>query len=92
MEDAFTREEKQRRFDRLLEVQNRISAERHKEYVGKTLRVLTDGVSEGKKTETTARTNGGRLVRIEGRLPVGDYIQVKITDSTTWALFGEIVD
>ena len=91
MEDPFTREDKQKRFDRLLELQNGISAEKHRQYVGKTVRVLTDGISEGKTVETLSRTNGGRLVRISGRYEPGQFIDVKITDSTTWALYGEIV-
>ena len=88
MEDPFTRQDKQARFDKLLDVQNRISAEKHAEYVGKTVRVLTDGCENG---ETTSRTGGGRLVRIKGEVPLGEYIDVKITGSTTWALFGETV-
>ena len=94
MEDPYTREQKQARFDRLLEVQNRISAEKHREYVGRVMRVLTDGTGKAKdgRPETTARTDGGRLVHIPGHLPVGEFLQVKITDSTTWALTGEITD
>ena len=94
MEDPFTREEKQARFDRLLETQNRISAEKHREYVGRTVRVLTDGTGENRAglPETTARTDGGRLVRIPGKLPVGVFLNVKITDSSTWALSGQPED
>ena len=86
MEDPFTRADKQVRFDKLLDAQNRISAEKHAEYVGKTVKVLTDDFVDG---DTTSRTGGGRLVRIKGELPQGQYINVKITGSTTWALFGE---
>ncbi len=43
MPDPFTRQEKQARFDRLLELQNRISQEKHNAYVGRSLRVLVDG-------------------------------------------------
>ena len=89
MPDPFTRQEKQVRFDKLLDTQNRISAEKHAEYVGKTVRVLTDGFADG---ETTSRTGGGRLVRIKGEVPLGEYMNVKITGSTTWALFGEAAD
>ena len=94
MDDPFTREQKQARFDRLLETQNRISAEKHREYVGRTLRVLTDGTGTGRSglPETTARTDGGRLVRIPGELPLGVFLNVKITDSTTWALTGQPED
>ena len=40
MDDPTPKEEKNRRFDRLCDVQNRISLEIHQGYVGKTVRVL----------------------------------------------------
>jgi tRNA-2-methylthio-N6-dimethylallyladenosine synthase len=91
MPDPVTREDKQRRFDALLETANRISAEKHAAYVGKTLRVLVDGESGDARHNLTSRTDGGRLVHLQGDPAlVGQFIDVKITDSTTWALFGEI--
>ena len=66
MPDPFTREQKQKRFDRLLELQNRISQEKHSAYVGKTMRVLVDGTDGD---QLTARTDGGRLVRMPGDPP-----------------------
>ena len=61
MDDPTSKEEKNRRFDRLCDVQNRISQEIHQAYVGKTMRVLVDG-RDGELL--TARTEGGRLVRM----------------------------
>ncbi len=61
--DPVCREEKSRWFDRLVQVQNRISEEKHRAYIGKTCRVLVDGTDADK---LTARTEGGRLVRLEG--------------------------
>ena len=91
MPDPFTREEKQKRFDRLLELQNAISAEKHAEYVGKTMQVLVDGEGEGGEYNLTARTSGGRLVHLAGdRALIGSFTDVEITGSTNWALFGKI--
>ena len=88
MPDPTTKEEKNRRFDRLLAVQNQISEEKHRDYVGKTLRVLVDG-KDGDKL--TARTDGGRLVRFDGDDSLmGQFIHVTITDSTTWSLIGVV--
>jgi tRNA-2-methylthio-N6-dimethylallyladenosine synthase len=90
MPDPFTREEKQVHFDKLLELANTISGEKHAEYVGKTVRVLVDGESGDSRYNLTSRTNGGRLVHLKGDSSlIGSFIDVKITDSTTWALFGE---
>ena len=89
--DPVSRKEKQVWFDKLLEVQNRISGERHRSYVGKCVRVLVDGESGDVKWPLSSRTSGGRLVHLKGDAAlVGKYVDVKITDSNTWALFGEI--
>lgn len=66
MPDPFTREQKQARFDRLLEAANRISAEKHREYEGKALRVLVDGETGKPEYNLSSRTNGGRLVHLRG--------------------------
>ncbi len=91
MPDPYTREDKQKHFDRLNEVANRISAEKHKEYEGKTYRVLVDGETGKDEYNLTSRTNGGRLVHLNGDPSlIGQFINVKITASNTWALYGEI--
>lgn len=92
MPDPFTRQEKQVRFDRLLEAANRISAEKHKEYEGKTVRVLIDGPSDTPGYGLSSRTDGGRLVHLSGDPAlIGRFAEVKITGSNTWALYGEIL-
>ena len=86
MADSTPKEEKNRRFDRLCTVQNRISEEIHADYVGKTFRCLVDG-RDG--DSLTARTEGGRLVRFSGPdCLIGTYQPLTITGSTTWSLTG----
>ena len=90
--DPVPREEKQRWFDKLLEVQNARSAALHAGYVGKTLRVLVDGVSDDPAYPLSSRTEGNRLVRLTGSGGlIGQFITVRITGSNTWALYGEPV-
>jgi tRNA-2-methylthio-N6-dimethylallyladenosine synthase len=92
MPDPYTREEKQRRFERLLETQNAISSVKHADYVGKTQRVLVDGEAEYDGYNLSSRTEGGRLVHLKGDISsIGRFADVKIIGSTTWALFGEII-
>ena len=92
MDDPVSREEKQKWFDRLCDTQNRISEELHTAYVGRSLRCLVDGEGDDARWPLTARTAGGRLVHLVGdKSAVGTYHDVKITDSNTWALFGELV-
>ena len=92
MPDPATRAEKQKWFDKLLEVQNANSAKLHAAYVGKTVRVLVDGESDDENFPLASRTEGNRLVRLKGdKSLIGSFIDVKITDSNTWALYGEPV-
>ena len=89
--DPYTRAEKQVWFDRLLEAQNEISARLHAAYVGKTVRVLVDGETDDARWPLSSRTEGGRLVHLAGeKTCIGRFMDVKITDSNTWALFGEV--
>ena len=88
MEDTTPKEEKNRRFDKLCAVQNRISEEIHAAYVGKCLPCLVDGMDGD---QLTARTEGGRLVRFSGgKNLIGTYQNITITGSTTWSLTGTL--
>ncbi len=89
MEDPTPKEEKNRRFDKLCAVQNGISEEIHSSYIGKNFRCLIDGTD---KEYLTARTEGGRLVRLMGDPAlIGTFQPVEITGSTTWSLTGNLL-
>ena len=88
MDDPTPKSDKNRRFDRLLAVQNRISEEKHRAYIGTTVQVLVDG-RDG--DVLTARTDGGRLVRFAGDdALIGQFAEVEITGCTTWSLTGTL--
>ena len=88
MPDPATKADKNRRFDRLVDAQNRISAEIHQSYEGRTMQVLVDG-RDG--DQLTARTEGGRLVRFPGGDDlIGQFTLVEITGHTTWSLTGRL--
>ena len=90
MEDPTPKEEKNRRFDRLCAVQNSISEQIHNGYIGKTMVCLIDGTD---KEYLTARTEGGRLVRLPGDAAlVGSFMPVTITGATTWSLTGKLAE
>ena len=90
MEDPTPREEKNRRFDKLCALQNQISEEIHSSYIGKTFRCLIDGTD---KDALTARTEGGRLVRLSGDPAlIGTFQPVTVTGSTTWSLTGNLAE
>lgn len=92
MPEQVPRDVKQVRFDRLMELQNRISWEKNEKYVGTMQRVLIDGISEDKNYELSARTEGFKLVHLRGdRSMIGEYADVLIERNSTWALFGRMV-
>ena len=89
MPDPISKEEKSASFNRLVEAQNRISLEKHQAYIGTVQRCLVDGEGEDPRHNLTARTPGGRLVHLDGdKGLIGQFVDVEITDCSTWALFG----
>ncbi len=91
-DDPLSKEEKKANFNRLLEVQNEISAKKHQELVGQTQRCLIDGETGDSRYPLSARTGGNRLLRLDGDLSlIGSFQEVKITHATTWSLTGELV-
>ena len=91
-EDDTPRAEIQNRFDRLLSSANAVSAALHKAQEGQTFRVLIDGESKNGEYNLSSRTAGGRLVHLKGDLSlIGQWAEARITDSNTYALFGEIL-
>ncbi len=92
LSDPMSREQKSRNFQRLLDVQNRISAEKHAAYIGRTLKVLVDGKDAQRSGGLTARTQGGRLVHLDGDEGlIGSWQRARIVRASTWVLFGELV-
>ncbi len=90
MDDPTPKADKNRRFDALCALQNKISESRHQAYIGKRLRVLIDGQED---KLLTARTEGGRLVRLEGAPSlIGQFEEVVITGATTWSLVGTRIE
>ena len=93
MDDPMSKEEKSANFDRLVETQNRISLEKHRAYIGTVQRCLVDGESSDPRNNLNARTAGNRLVHLTGAPSlVGQFVEIRITDCSTWALFGELCE
>ncbi len=91
-EDRVPEDVKHERFNRLIESVNAISAEKNREYDGKTFEVLVDGTSKNNKGVLCGRTDGFKLVNFRGdKSLVGTIQKVKVTDAKTFSLFGEIV-
>jgi len=88
--DTVPAEEKESRYERLMTLQQDISLEIDRSYVGKTLEVLIEGVSEevsiGRSYRDAPEIDG--LIFIYGKANVGDIVPVKITDAMPYDLAG----
>lgn len=83
---------KQERNKILLETQNRISLEKNRAMVGKTVEVLVEGKSKNNLLKQSGRTCPNHIVILESSADLtGQLIKVKITDATALSLRGEVV-
>ncbi len=89
---VLSEEEIHSNFNRLLEIQNKISKRKNEEYVGRIERVLVDGVSKNDESTLSGRCDSSKIVNFKGdKSLIGKYIDVKITEAHTWSLNGETV-
>jgi tRNA-2-methylthio-N6-dimethylallyladenosine synthase len=83
---------KKLRFQRLVEVQNRISKEINDNYINKEVEVLAEGLSKTSKTTYTGRTRTNKIVNFKGSKElIGKLVTVKVEKIQTWSLEGKIV-
>ncbi|TXK45337.1 30S ribosomal protein S12 methylthiotransferase RimO [Pontibacter qinzhouensis] len=96
LEDNVPEEVKQERADAIMELQQGISVELNEEKVGKTYKVLFDrkesGYFVGRTQFDSPEVDNEVLVpATDAYVRVGDFANVKITDSSDFDLYGEIV-
>lgn len=90
MDFVLSEQEIHSNFNRLLEVQNEISAEINKSYIGKTVTVLVEGISKNDDSMMSGRSESGKIVHIKAEEGlIGKFVKVKITGAKTWFLRGE---
>ena len=91
--DNVSRDTKTRRFKELVKHLEKHIEEYTEAMVGKTYDVLVDGVSKTDDNMLSGYTETNKLVHFKGDLSlVGTIIKVKITESHTYSLIGEIVN
>jgi len=89
LEDDFVPPEvTQERFERLLALQNRISARRNRRHVGERMEVLVEGPSKKRADVATTRSEGNKVVHVEGSLVPGTFLDVVITEAAQHHLVG----
>lgn len=93
--DNLPDEEKQERADELMEIQQQISAELNREKIGLTVKVIVDK-KEGEfyvgRTEyDSPEVDGEVLITSSKEIKRGDFVNVKITGSEDYDLYGKAV-
>lgn len=98
MTDQIDDEIKQQRFEAVMEVQQNISRERHREMIGRVVDVMVEGYSEetdlllqGRTSQQAPEIDGVVLIN-DGQAKPGDIVKVEITDSMEYDLIGHIVE
>ena len=92
LEDDVTEETKSRRLTEIVDHQQRHSAIRTAESLGKIVSVLIERESKKDKDEWSGRTEHNNVaVFPKENYNAGDFVDVKITDCTTATLIGEAI-
>jgi ribosomal protein S12 methylthiotransferase len=94
MPDQVPTEVAEARRDALMQQQQRISLARNQSFVGRTLTTLIEGVDEaqglsfGRSYRDAPEVDG--LVIVEGLVPLGEMVPIKITGALEYDLTGVV--
>ena len=93
--DDVPTEVKEQRAQEIMEVQQEISLEKNQEKVGQTFKVIIDKKEAGRylgRTEfDSVEVDNEVVIAADAKLPIGDFVQVKITKAFDYDLEGEVV-
>lgn len=92
-EDDIPLDLKKRRLAEIISLQNQISKEHNKKDIGKIFKVLIEGNSKKSEKDFKGRNSQNKMVVFpkESVYSAGDYVMVRINDSTSATLFGNII-
>jgi len=90
MQDDVPADEKNRRLNEIIQLQNRKSLERYRAQIGKTLEVLVEGPSKRDPQQLCGRASNNMMCVFpaSGR-QVGSYTSILVTDCTSATLIGQ---
>lgn len=95
LEDNIPAEEKERRAQEIMEVQQEISYEKNQEMIGKVFKVIVDKKESGRylgRTEfDSVEVDNEVIINTSKRLQPGDFVQVRITKAFDYDLEGELI-
>lgn len=93
--DDIPQEEKEARAQEIMEVQQEISYEKNQSMIGQTFKVLIDKKESGRylgRTEfDSVEVDNEVIINADKKLPIGDFVNVRITKAYDYDLEGEVV-
>lgn len=96
LEDNIPHEEKERRAQEIMEVQQEISFEKNQEKVGKEFKVIVDKKEAGRylaRTEfDSVEVDNEVIIKADKKLAIGEFVNVRITKAYDYDLEGEVVN
>lgn len=92
MPDNIAEDVKIDRLNRMIALQNELSAQSNRRDIGKTFDVLVEGVSKRSREQWVGRTQQNKSVVFpRGDYRVGDTVKVKITEASSATLIAELI-
>ena len=88
MPDQISEEIKRERIERLIDVAQRVAAERNKRRVGGVEEVLVEGSSRTDRALLRGRTRRNTTVNFAGTAVAGELVEVRIDAATSTTLRG----
>ncbi len=95
--DQVPDKEKQRRKDKLMEIQKEISLEKNKSFVGKKLKVLIEGMEGeyyvGRTYRDAPEVDGEILIPLNGKkIKLGKFYSIEVFNYNEYDLFGKFTE
>jgi ribosomal protein S12 methylthiotransferase len=97
MENQIPEEIKEQRMVELVNIQSEIAERKNRRFLGKTVEVMIDGVSDESEYMLEGRTRGqalqidGKVLTNDGTAKAGEIVQVEIEQNFDYDLLGAIV-
>ena len=97
MENQIPEEIKEQRMVELVNIQSEIAERKNKRFLGKTVEVMIDGVSDESEYMLEGRTRGqalqidGKVLTNDGTAKAGEIVKVEIEQNFDYDLLGAIV-
>ncbi|HAD01578.1 MAG: tRNA (N6-isopentenyl adenosine(37)-C2)-methylthiotransferase MiaB [Parabacteroides sp.] len=93
LEDNIPEDEKVRRLQGMIDLQNKLSEESNLRDVGKVFEVLVEGFSKRSREQLFGRTSQNKVVIFDKQnFKVGQFVKVRVTGASSATLFGQPIE